>query len=222
MKRIISIILALFMMAAAVSLSEEIDYQDPVVGAWATYTMSESMHSFRILVFYPDGVMWDHFSYVENDKIMYNTPSEKHWSRTKDGDLIVDSRDKKLPAYFYGDDTITVVDGETSITYLRMKNPYDVLFRAAADRCTTVITLDPGKGYLVGEDIPEGCYLREYGFDFGRFYIYSSMDNFKKEISSSTEMVGSEAGKEYEFSTYFFAGQVIKVNQPGCIIYLLE
>ena len=94
-------------------------------------------------------------------------------------------------------------------------------FHAAADNYEGY-KLRKGRGYIIGDDIPEGNYMIEFDFNYGRFYIYSSKANFDREIAASTELVGTDNGKKYVYSKYFTDGEVIKVNQSGCTVYRIE
>ena len=92
---------------------------------------------------------------------------------------------------------------------LSQETPATDSFHAAADKYEGY-KLKKGKGYLIGEDLPEGYYMIEYAFEFGRFYIYSSEKNFKKEIAESTELVGTPTVKNMVTTNTFQPDRSLK------------
>lgn len=220
MKKSISIFLVVvFLFSCPVSSFADVD---PVVGGWCAFKMTDESHALYSLYFYPDGVMWEHFLYVENDILKSNTAKELHWKRDEYGNLIVDSRNKKKSAYFAGNDVLSVVNDETAIIYTRIPDPDDVLFLHTVSIADASFELSKWKGYVVGEDIPAGYYVLYCPFEIGRLYFYSSVENFQNDYSMKTEMIGTSVDKKYEYGLDLKVGQVIKVNQSDCTIYHIE
>lgn len=198
------------------------DAVDPVVGAWYKVSMAEDLHYALILFFYPDGVMWDHQFLVENDAVKVNYAKEKHWNRDAEGNLIIDSRNKKLKAEFIKNDFLCIMEDDGIEMYARFQDSAALFFQATVSDADHVYDFEPGKGYVVGKDISAGYYLFDFDFSFGRFYIYSSEDSFSKEYATLTSIVGSETDQRYNMGEYLTDGQVIKVNQSGCVGYCFE